>query len=215
MTTMIAIYGGGGVAREVAWLLSETQPVRPPSMFIVADRDWMAGTSIDGINIVPEREFDVSAHESITAYIAIGSPAIRQAVYERLGIFTNIKFPPLIHASTRMDVRPGKTTIGPGVIIYPLTSLTTDVVLGGFTQVNPGATIGHGARIGNCTTICPGANISGEVIIGAGCFIGAGAIIKEGVQVADGSTIGAGAVVINDILEAGTWVGVPARRVAR
>ena len=43
---------------------------------------------------------------------------------------------------------------------------------------------------------------------------GAGARLLPGVAVCDGAVIGAGAVVTQDITEAGTWAGVPARRIS-
>ena len=54
--------------------------------------------------------------------------------------------------------------------------------------------------------------VNGDVSIGQNCMIGSGAVILQGLTIADNVTIGAGAIVIKDILEAGTWVGTPARK---
>lgn len=215
MAALTVIFGGGGVAREVAWLLSEVESGRTPAAFIVADRDWTANDTIDSVRTMPDREFDTSLPGDIVAYLAVGLPGVRRSLHDRLLGRANIAFPALVHASARMDRRAGKTQIGDGVIIYSLASLTTGVTLGDFVQVNPGATIGHGTRIGPYTTVCPGANVSGNVTIGAACFIGAGAVIKEGVQIVDDCVIGAGAVVVCNILAPGTWAGVPARKLDR
>ncbi len=206
------IFGAGGVAREVAWMLSEVVPDEPVSAFAVPDRDRAEPQAIDCVEVVAESAVLSLFTGPIEAFLAIGSPAIRRAVYSKLQSESRYAFPSLIHPSTNMDRRDGKTLIDEGAIVYPRASLTTGVSLGAFVQVNPCATIGHGARIGRFTTVCPGSNISGEATIGEGCFIGAGAVIKEGIRIADGCLIGAGAVVICDIFETGTWVGVPARR---
>lgn len=215
MTAKIVIFGGGGVAREVAWILFDEYPGETPCAFVVADRDWVEGKTIDGICSVPDREFDPAVHASLTAFIGIGAPESRKLVHERIRGFSNIRFPALVHKSSTLDRRLNGTLLGQGTIVYPLASITTGVSLGDFVQINPCATIGHGARIGDYTTVCPGAHISGEVRVGARCFIGAGAVVKEGVSIADDCLIGAGAVVVDDILEPGRWKGVPARKIDR
>ena len=215
MAALNVIFGGGGVAREVSWLLSETEAAPIPDMYVVADRDWIPGSTIDGVPILPDREFSAAVPGEFAAYLAIGLPGPRRRLQAGLTGCPGISFPSIVHASARMDRRPGRTRLGQGVIVYPLASLTTGVVLDDFVQVNPCATLGHGARVGAHTTICPGANISGEVTLGTGCFVGAGAVIREGLRIADDCVIGAGAVVVRDILEAGTWAGVPARKLVR
>lgn len=208
---MIVVMGGGGVAREVAWLLSEERPPRIPNAFVVANSDWASEETIDGIRTIPDREFDAFQQGPIHAYLAVGSPMSRRILHERLRLRPLTAFPSLIHTSARMDLRPGKVHIGEGVVVYPLASLTTEVSLGNFVQINPCATIGHGSRIGDYTTICPGANISGYVTIGSGCFIGAGAVIRDKIRIPDNCVIGAGATVVKSITESGTYVGTPAR----
>lgn len=214
MAALNVIFGGGGVAREVSWLLSEAEAALTPDMFVVADADWIPGSTIDGIPILPDREFLAASPVEFAAYLAVGLPWVRRRLEVRLAGRAGILFPSIAHASARMDRRPGRTRLGRGVVIYPLASLTTGVVLEDFVQVNPCATLGHGVHVGAHTTICPGANISGEVTLGAGCFIGAGAVIREGLRIADDCVIGAGTVVVRD-LETGTWAGVPARKLDR
>jgi sugar O-acyltransferase (sialic acid O-acetyltransferase NeuD family) len=211
MDPMIIIMGGGGVAHEVAWLLSEEQPSRTPSAFVVSDSEWIAEKTIDGIHLIPDREFAVFQKTLIHAYLAVGSPVSRQALHARLKLRpSSVKFPSLIHAAARMDSRPGKVHIGEGVIIYPFASISTNVSLGNFVQINPCSTIGHGTKIGDYTTICPGANISGNVTIGSCCFIGAGAVVRDKITIIDNCVIGAGATVVKSISEPGTYIGTPA-----
>ena len=50
--------------------------------------------------------------------------------------------------------------------------------------------------------------------IGPGVLVGAGAVVLPGRSVAAGAVVGAGAVVRDNIDSPGTWVGVPARRMA-
>lgn len=209
---MNVIFGGGGVAREVAWILNDADPSFIAHRYVVRDNDWVEGKTIDGVCVISDALFTTTISGPVSAYLAVGRPNVRHRLHAHLLQHQLIEFPRLVHQSVHYDHRPGKTLIGRGTIVYPKASMTTGVSLGDFVQVNPCATLGHGVSIGSYTTICPGANISGEAVVGSGCFIGAGAVIKEGVRIGDNCVIGAGAVVISDIGGSGTWVGVPARK---
>lgn len=47
--------------------------------------------------------------------------------------------------------------------------------------------------------------------IGRGAWVGAGATVSNNVSICEGCVVGAGAVVVRDIVQPGTYVGVPAR----
>lgn len=216
---MIVVFGAGGVAREVAWLLEDTRHDNEPlsiDAFVVADGDWRPAQDIDGVPVISESQISARCSDPLVdVYLALGHVATKRRAFTAAAGLRNHRFPALIHSVAMMDRRPGKVEFGQGVIIYPGASLSTEVVIGDFVHINPHAAIAHECRIGNFTTVCPGAVISGKVNIGADCFIGAGAIIKDCVSVIDGCTIGAGATVVKSIVEPGVWVGTPARRMAR
>lgn len=211
---MNVIFGGGGVAREVAWLLNDADPTFIAHRYVVRNSDWTDGKTIDDVCVISDSLFTTTITGPVSAYLAIGLPNVRCRLHTNLLQRRQITFPKFVHQSVTYDSRPGKTLIGFGTVIYPKVSMTTGVSLGEFVQVNPCVTLGHGVLVGSYTTICPGANISGEVVIGSSCFIGGGVVIKEGVQIGDNCVIGAGAVVIGDINDSGTWVGVPARKIS-
>lgn len=116
-------------------------------------------------------------------------------------------------------------------LIHPDAVVAEDAVIGAGTVVmagaviNPGARIGKGCIINTCSSvdhdckvgdyvhISVGSHLCGTVTVGAGAWIGAGATIINNVDICPDCMIGAGAVVISDILQNGTYVGVPAKRV--
>ena len=116
------------------------------------------------------------------------------------------------------------------ILIHPKAVLAEDVVLGEGTVVMPGAIINSGSCIGNgviVNTACSidhdciikdyahisvGAHLAGTVCVGERTWIGAGATVSNNVTICDDVMIGAGAVVVKNIEEAGTYVGVPAKR---
>ena len=60
-----------------------------------------------------------------------------------------------------------------------------------------------------------GAHIAGTVSVGKQSWVGIGAAVINNKVICDNCVIGAGAVVICDIKEAGTYVGVPAKKVIK
>jgi len=87
------------------------------------------------------------------------------------------------------------------------------VKVGDNNILNIGCTISHQAVIGNHNHISIGAGLMGGVSIGDCCFIGAGTVVIDKIKITDNVIIGAGSVVINDILDPGTYVGNPARKI--
>ena len=214
---MNIIFGAGGVAREVSWMLHDVWHAVDLSASIqasvVADKDWTPSQHLDDIPVISEAEFIRRYSEvPIEAYVAVGMPDVKRRVLAFLRAHSNASFPNLIHPKSSMDHRIKKVNFGHGDVIYPTVSLTTDISIGDFVHINPSATVGHECRIGNFCTLCPGVHISGRVTLGEGCFVGAGAVIKEGLSIAPNCVIGAGAVIIRSITESGRWVGIPAKR---
>ena len=61
-------------------------------------------------------------------------------------------------------------------------------------------------------TVYPGVNISGNVRINDCVEIGTGTKIIQGKEIVKETVIGAGSVVVKDIVENGTYIGVPAKQ---
>jgi sugar O-acyltransferase (sialic acid O-acetyltransferase NeuD family) len=96
--------------------------------------------------------------------------------------------------------------IGAGVVLAPR------VKLGDFNFVNRSASIGHDAEILHFNHFGPGCTVAGECKIGNRNFLGVRSAIINNVTIKDDITVGAGGIVIKDILESGTYAGVPARK---
>jgi UDP-3-O-[3-hydroxymyristoyl] glucosamine N-acyltransferase len=73
----------------------------------------------------------------------------------------------------------------------------------------------HDVRAGDFFTTAPGVRINGKVQIGDLVYFGSNSVTKEEISIGNQITIGAGACVVNDILESGIYVGVPARKLEK
>jgi serine O-acetyltransferase len=74
-----------------------------------------------------------------------------------------------------------------------------DAVIGEYTEIDQGVTIGGNARE------------EGVAVIGRSVYIGAGAKILGPISIGDGAIIGANAVVITNVPAGSIAVGIPAR----
>ncbi len=81
--------------------------------------------------------------------------------------------------------------------------------------INTGAIVDHECDVGDFAHVSINAAVAGRCRIGAHVMIGAGATVIDGISIADSVIIGAGATVIADIVQPGTYVGTPARPLAR
>lgn len=187
----IAVYGAGGLGKEIRGLVEDR-----PSEFSFAGY-------IDDM-VIPTPAADIAKVDDIV--IAIARPELRMSVFDKLK--QNYPFSALIDSGVL--VRPS-VTIGKGSIICPGVRFTVDITVGSFVIINLNATIGHDVTIGRFASIMPGVNISGNVKIGVGAFIGSGATILQGLSIGSGAVVGAGAVVTKDVAPGVTVVGVPAR----
>lgn len=215
---MNVIFGAGGFAREVAWLVDAVvksgRAERKIDAFVTDNSADNLRALIHEIPVISEAEFFESCKSRhVNVYIGVGSPQLKQNLHKKcLSFLDSVNFPPLVHPSVLMDLRPGAIKLSEGCLICAGTVLTTDLRIGAFVHINLDCTVGHDADIGNFTTLSPGVHVSGRVVIGEKCFAGTGAAFLENIHVVDNAVIGAGAVVISDITEPGTWVGVPARK---
>lgn len=116
-------------------------------------------------------------------------------------------------------------------LIHPDAVIAEDVAIGAGTVVmagaviNPGVRIGKGCIINTCSSvdhdcvvgdyvhIAVGSHLCGTVSAGSGTWIGAGATVSNNISICPDCMIGAGAVVVKDIDSAGTYMGVPARKI--
>lgn len=81
--------------------------------------------------------------------------------------------------------------------------------------INTAAIVEHDCQIGDYCHISVNTTVAGKATIGESCFIGAGAVVIDGVSIAPRVILGAGSVVTRSIEQTGTYVGAPAKRLAR
>ena len=155
------------------------------------------------------RTTDVEAlPDDADCIVAVGNAEVRKRIQNRA------------HASVATLIHPN-AVIGRGVEIGK-----GSVVMAG-AVINPYARIGEGCIVNTCASvdhdcivddyahISVGAHLAGSVHIGAGTWVGVGATVSNNISICHNCMIGAGAVVVRDIDVVGTYVGIPAKALAR
>ncbi|MDY6876673.1 MAG: acetyltransferase [Chloroflexota bacterium] len=205
----IVIFGAGGLAREVAFVIEDINQVSPTWMilgFVEAEKQRVGDQAGKYPVICSEDEL---LEMEVAAAIGIGNPAIIQKIAERFKDRLNVSFPNLIHPNTVWDQE--RVVMGQGNVICAGNIFTTDIQIGSFNYFNLNCTYGHDIEIGNYCVFNPGINLSGGVRLGSGCLIGTGATILQYLSIGNGAIVGAGAVVTKDVEAGSTVIGVPAR----
>ena len=204
----IYIIGASGFGREVAWLIEELDDWN--IVGFIDDNEKVLGTNVNGFPVVGNTEYLIEQNKNINVVIAIGNPIIRKKIYDKLSRSNMVNFPNII----AKDVRISNTNqLGIGNIICTHNVLTTNITIGNFNHINLSCTIGHDTIIEDFSTVYPGVNISGNTRIKSFVEVGTGTKIIQGKTINENIIIGAGSVVVKDLLETGTYVGIPTRRI--
>jgi sugar O-acyltransferase (sialic acid O-acetyltransferase NeuD family) len=204
------IFGTKGFAKEVEFIIFDNFGHNTEVFFVAENGNENIGSKINNRDVISESEFS-KLQEMKECFIAIGNPGIKKTIFEKFKNDKNIYFPNLIHRSVVLDSRYVK--MGKGNIVCPNASITTNIEIGDFVHINLSCTIGHDTIIADYVTCSPGSNISGNVYIDEMSYLGTNCTIIEKITLAKNVVVGASCLVVRDLLEPGTYVGIPARKI--
>ena len=137
--------------------------------------------------------------------VAIGNAEIREKIQSQLSNLVT-----LIHPSAVVSRR---VEIGKGTVVMAGAVINSDVIIGKGCIINTGASVDHDCKLEDFVHVSVGAHVAGTVAIGRKTWIGAGATISNNVSICGHCMIGAGAVAVKDIIEPGTYVGAPVKKI--
>lgn len=209
--TDIAIYGAGGLGKEVACLIEHLNVYRPTWNLIgFFDDGIKPNTSISRYGHVLGNMQTLNAYaNNLAIAIAIGNPQIAHAIVSRISN-PHISFPNLIYPDLWMA---DKQTlfIGKGNIIGGACTLSCNVQIGDFNIFNGFVNIGHDVHISNFNAFMPGCRISGEVHIGEKNLLGAGSFVLQQIHIGNNIKLAPGAYLFTHPKDGATYIGNPAK----
>jgi sugar O-acyltransferase (sialic acid O-acetyltransferase NeuD family) len=204
MIKKLCIIGCGGFAREAYTIISASGLESEFFAFFQSDEHYQPH-KIYGMNVLPISKFEPTIHQAV---VAIADGKLREKLVNELP--TNTTYYNLLHPTVILSKH--NIEIGSGSIICAGSILTCDIKLGGHCILNLSTTIGHDCIIDDYFTTTPGVNISGRCIIGKRVYIGTNASLRGHNKICHDVTIGMGGVVLRDILEPGTYIGNPVKK---
>lgn len=106
--------------------------------------------------------------------------------------------------------------MGPGAILCPFVTLTSNIRIGKYFHANLYSYVEHDCVIGDYVTFAPSVKCNGNIVIEDQAYLGAGAVVKQGkpgqpLVIGKGAVVGMGAVVTKDVPPRTTVVGNPAK----
>ena len=199
---VIGASGHGKVIADIALKMNNWKSIA------FLDDDENVKSSI-GIDVIGKTTDALKYMRNYDIFIAIGNNATREKIQEKLEV-EGVSIPVLIHPTAVIGEQ---VEFGAGTAVMAGAIINCCTTIGKGCIINTGATIDHDNFIEDYVHISPGVHTAGTVKIGKGTWLGVGSKVSNNLNITNGCKVGAGAVVVKDITEAGTYVGVPARRV--
>lgn len=202
MSKKIVIVGASGHGKVVADIVRKSGDV--VEGFLDDNKtipEYFSGSPVLG------RVYDYKKYANCEFIVAIGNSIIRKKIAEKL---KDVKWYTAIHPSA--EIADIEVEISEGTVIMANAVVNPGSRIGKHCIINSGAIVEHDNCIGDYTHISVGAKLAGTVNVGQNTWIGIGAIVSNNLSICDECFIGAGGVVIKNIEEAGTYAGVPVRR---
>ena len=207
---ILGVFGAGGLGREVYIIAKKINAVDHRWDDIVLVDDNQSITQVLDIKCYTLDQFIHMFQDSELA-IAIGEPAIRQEVYNKVKK-KGLRIATLIHPGTYIDET---TKIGEGTVICEGCTITSCVRVGINCYIQPHAVIGHDIHIGNHCVIGSLVQIGGASEIGDRTFFGFLVGTKQGLKIGKDVICSGGAMVFRDLPDDVIVVGNPARVVKK
>lgn len=205
----IAIFGAGGLGREIALLLRQINEATPTWNLLGFYDEQRFTQPINGLPYLGSLPELNAVTEELHMVIAIGNCKFKRQVFEQIQN-PQIRFPALVHPSVALREFQF-CQVGEGTVIAQNVVITTNVTLGKHVLVSPASTLAHDVEIADFCSLMYAVNLAGNVKLNRGVYIGTNATIIQLLEVGENSIVGAGAVVTRSLPANCTAAGLPAR----
>lgn len=207
----IAIYGAGGLGREIASMIEKINRIEERWNLIgFFDDGEPKGKRISHFGKVLGSGVELNVWSThIGVVLAFGNPQTLHSVKSRIDN-PLLDFPNIF--SPDFEISDPKTfEIGKGNIIKGGCFASTDVRIGDFNLLNGDVVLGHDVTIGTCNILMPGSRISGGVTISERNLLGAGCFVKQQIKIGSDVTVSPLSALLTKPRDRSTYIGNPAK----
>lgn len=200
--TGLLVFGAGGHGKVVADAaqLCGAAPLASDRNAALCRGELIAGVPLFGPEALPAG--------TAAVHVAIGNNLWREREAASWG---HERLVTVVHPAA---VVARSARLGAGSFVAATAVVATAAEIGVGAIINHGAVVDHDCVLGAFCHVAPNATLGGAVALGRRVLIGSGAVVLPGLRIGDDVVVGAGAVVRQDLTEAGTYVGTPARRIS-
>lgn len=211
---LYAIYGASGFGREVLpvtrSMLQQSLPRDGYELVFVDDQ--RSSVSVNGHRVLTYAEFLAAPAPAKHVNVAIAGAATRRMLFERCARDAIAAFDIRASNAVLLD----DLSVGPGSILCPFVTLTSNVRIGRGFHANIYSYVAHDCVIGDYVTFAPAVKCNGNVVIEDEAYLGTGCVLRQGqpgapLVIGAGAVVGMGAVVTRSVPPHTTVIGNPAR----
>lgn len=205
----IAIYGAGGLGREVLCAINSINQKTGIYNFIgFLDDGLPVGTKVEEYEVLGGMDYLNNFNNPLSVVIAIGHSTLIEKI---IGQITNeqVDFPNII-APDVLFMDCSKVMIGRGNVITFRSLVSLNVLIGNFNIMNVDVYLGHDSSIGDFNVMNSSVRISGNANIGNSNFFGVSSVVLQGKKIGNQTTIGANSVIIKNTKDNNLYLGNPA-----
>lgn len=207
----LAIYGTGNSGLEMLELITYCEKLRNQWEELVFIDDTKAAGEFHGCRMFPFHEFSgVFQADEIEVIIAVGEPANRKALYEKV-VNGGYRLGVVVHPTSVVSP---SAVLKAGAVIKDSVSISSGAVIGENVYINGISLIGHGVVIGPHSQISSHVVIAGNTTVGTGVYVGVSACVRDHIEIGENAIVAMGAVVMKSVRPGRTAMGNPAREIA-
>ncbi|QHA93683.1 acetyltransferase [Bacillus sp. N1-1] len=199
---IIGASGHGKVVADIALKMNQWKK-------IVFLDDYEQRKSALGFDVVGKSQDVINYVDSSDIVVGIGNNEIRQKLQSEIEEM-GASLPLLIHPNAVIGEQ---VEFGAGTVVMAGVVINCSTRIGRGCIINTSASVDHDNVIEDFVHISPGVRLAGSVKIESNTWLGIGSVVSNNINITSSTQVGAGSVVIKDINKAGTYVGIPVRRV--
>ena len=207
----LILVGGGGHCKSV---IEAAESSREYNILGILDVPDNVGKSICGVPVIGTDDHIVDFLKEASFNISIGyikdGDLLRQILFNKVKSYGG-NFATVIASTANVSKH---SYIGEGTVILHQSCINADAKIGKNCIINTFANIEHDVQVDDFSHISTGVMVNGSVMIGKSVFIGSHSAIKQGISISDNIYIGASSYVNKNLIESGTYVGNPVRKIS-
>lgn len=210
----LIIIGASGYGREIYDMIERIneKEAKYNVLGFIDDNKAIWDTKINTVKVLGGIEYvkENFCKKDVYAVIAIASADVKRMIVRELDEY--VEWETLIDPTAIVS---NYCSIGKGTLIGAFNQIGPNARVGEFCSILYACSVGHDAVLEDYVSAMDYCDMTGYDYLEEGVYLGSSVAILPDIRICKNSVIGGGAVVVKDLLEPGTYTGVPAKLMKR